>query len=60
MNLGLGELLVVILNLLLILAVPGVIIFGAVFILRRIRDLEARITELERDKGMEKSERGES
>jgi hypothetical protein len=47
MNIGLSELLVVILNLALFLAVPALMILSAVLLLRRIRDLEARITKLE-------------
>jgi len=47
MNIGPSELLVVILNLALLLAVPVIIILSAVLLLRRIRDLEARIAKLE-------------
>jgi hypothetical protein len=47
MNIGLSELLVVILNLALLLAVPIIVILSAVLLLRRIRDLEARVAKLE-------------
>jgi hypothetical protein len=47
MNIGLSELLVIILNLALLLVVPVVVILSAVFLFRRIRDLEARVAKLE-------------
>jgi hypothetical protein len=47
MNIGLSELLVVILNLAILLAAPVIVILSAVLLLRRIRDLEARVAKLE-------------
>ena len=47
MNIGLSELLVIILNLALLLVAPIVVIISAVFFLRRIRELEARVAKLE-------------
>jgi len=47
MNIGLSEFLVVILNLALLLVVPVIVILSAVLLLRRIRDLEARVAKLE-------------
>lgn len=55
MSLGPTELLVVIINLVLILAIPAIIIVSAVLLVRRIRDLEARVAKLE-----EENDRGKS
>jgi uncharacterized membrane protein YhaH (DUF805 family) len=56
MSLGPTELLVVIINLVLILAIPAIIIVSAVLLVRRIRDLEARVAKLEE----EETDRGKS
>ena len=50
MNIGLSELLIIILNLSLLLVVPVIVVLSAVFVMRRIRDLEARVAELESTK----------
>jgi hypothetical protein len=50
MNIGLSELLVIILGLAFFLAPVVIVIISAVFVLRRFRDLEARIAKLEEAK----------
>jgi hypothetical protein len=50
MNIGPSELLVVILNLTLLLVIPVIVILSVVFLIRRIRDLEARMAKLEDSK----------
>jgi hypothetical protein len=47
MNIGLSEIFIIILNLAFLLVVPVIVILSAVFLLRRIRDLEARVAKLE-------------
>jgi hypothetical protein len=47
MNIGPNELLVIILNLAFLLAIPAIVILAAVLLLRRIRELEGRVTKLE-------------
>jgi hypothetical protein len=47
MSLGPTELLVVVINLILLLAIPAIIIVSAVLVIRKIRELEARVTKLE-------------
>jgi len=47
MNVGAGELFVVIWNFLILLVVPALIVLSAILLLRRIRSLEARVSSLE-------------
>ena len=47
MNLGLGELLAVILNIVLLAAIPAVVVLFIVMGVRRLRELESRIAKLE-------------
>jgi hypothetical protein len=47
MNIGLGEIFIIILSLFFLLAPIVIVILSAVFVTRRIRDLEARIAKLE-------------
>jgi hypothetical protein len=55
MNIGPSELLVVILNLTLLLVIPVIVILSVVFLIRRIRDLEARMAKLEDSKKKDES-----
>jgi hypothetical protein len=48
MNLGAGELLAVLLNVVLLAAIPAIVVLFIVLAVRRLRDLESRITTLER------------
>lgn len=50
MSVGLVELLVVVISLIFILAVPAIVIAAAVFLLRRLRELEDRVARLEQEK----------
>jgi uncharacterized membrane protein YhaH (DUF805 family) len=47
MNLGISEVLIVLVNLICILAIPAIVIIAAVLLLRRLRDLETRLAKLE-------------
>lgn len=47
MNLGLGELAVIVLNVLLLVAFPAAVILFASWLLRRLRALESRVAKLE-------------
>jgi hypothetical protein len=55
MSLGPTELLVVVINLFLIAAIPAVVIVAAVLLIRRIRELEARVAQLEEGTNQSKS-----
>ena len=47
MNLGVGELLAVLLSVVLLVAIPTIVVLFIVLAFRRLRDLESRITTLE-------------
>ena len=47
MNIGSGELVVVLLNVILILAIPAFVVIFVILLFRRIRDLEVRVAKLE-------------
>jgi len=47
MNIGASEFFVVVLNFLILLAVPALVVLSAILLLRRIRSLEARVASLE-------------
>ena len=47
MNLGVGELLAVLLNVVLLVAIPAIVVLFIVLAFRRLRDLDSRITTLE-------------
>ena len=47
MNLGVGELLAVLLNVVLLVAIPAIVVLFIVLAFHRLRDLESRITTLE-------------
>jgi hypothetical protein len=55
MSLGPIELFAVILNLVLILAIPATVIVFAVLLIRRFRDLETRVAKLEDEYNRDKS-----
>lgn len=57
MNIGLSELLIIILSLVFILAPIVIIIFSASLFLQRIRELEKRVEKLEGAKEKENSPR---
>jgi hypothetical protein len=50
MNIGLSEIVVIIINLALIVGIPAVIIWAGILLLRRINALESRIEKLESNK----------
>jgi hypothetical protein len=60
MSIGPIELFAVLLNLVLILAIPAIIIVSAVLLVRRVRDLEARVARLEGENDRDKSPDNES
>ena len=47
MNLGVGELLAVLLSVVLVVAIPATVVLFIVLAFRRLRDLESRINTLE-------------
>jgi len=47
MNIGSGELVVVLVNVILILAIPALVVLSAILLFRRIHDLEVRVAKLE-------------
>ena len=50
MNIGLSEIVIMIINLALIVGIPVVIIWAGILLLRRINALESRIEKLESNK----------
>ena len=60
MSIGPIELFAVLLNLVLILAIPAIVIVSAVLLVRRVRDLEARVARLEDENDRDKSPDNES
>jgi hypothetical protein len=55
MNIGLSEILIIILSLVFLLAPLLIIVLSVIFFLRRIRDLEARVAKLENAEEKESS-----
>jgi hypothetical protein len=47
MNIGLPEFIIVLLNLILLLAIPAIIVLVAIILFRRIQHLESRVSNLE-------------
>ena len=47
MNIGLGEIAIIIINLVLIVGLPVVVIWAGILLFRRIKSLESRIEKLE-------------
>lgn len=47
MNIGPGEILFLLINLILVVGIPVVVILAGLFLFRRLRELEARIEKLE-------------
>jgi hypothetical protein len=47
MNIGPGELVVLLVNVALIVGLPAIVVLAALLLFRRIRDLEARVAKLE-------------
>ncbi len=50
MNIGMGEILVLLVNGILVIGIPVVIILAVLVLLRRLKNLESRIQKLEADK----------
>ena len=50
MNIGLSEIVIIVINLALIVGIPVVIIWAGILLLRRINALESRIEKLESNK----------
>jgi hypothetical protein len=47
MNIGLPEFIIVLLNLILLLAIPAIIVLVVIILFRRIQHLESRVSNLE-------------